>query len=77
MENLIRETQTLQRVSLLQMMDEREFFRCKELSHLGLSTSVDGVLEGSVLLHDQFPTNQKTGESKLQLHFPAVMEFPS
>lgn len=77
MENLIRETQTLQRVSLLQMMDEREFFRCKELSHLGLSTSVDGVLEGSVLLYDQFPTNQKTGESKLQLHFPVVMEFPS
>lgn len=60
-ENLIWETQTLQRVSFLEMMDEQDF-RCKELSHLGLSTSVDSVLEGSVLLHFSVQLTRKQVE---------------
>lgn len=69
-ENLIWETRHCWEFHSYKMMDEPEFLRCKELAHLGLSTSVGSVLEGSVLL--QCPTNQKTGWSKSQLHFAGV-----
>lgn len=59
--NLIWETRTLQRLSFLEMMDEQDF-RCKELSHLVLSSSVDGVLEGSVLLHFSVQLTRKQVE---------------
>ncbi len=64
----------MRRVSLLQMMDEEEFSDAKN-SHLGPSTSVDRVLEGSVVLYNQCPTNQKTGGSKSQLHFSVLMKI--
>lgn len=49
-------------------------FRSKNLSNLGLSTPVDGVLERGVLLHNQCPTKQKKTRKWITVLFPSSNE---